>query len=95
MQLVVQSILQHRHPGVNIPNVTIDVGGYKRRREDFLKRKALAIARVVIETKREMSLDPLTEKEYKIVKEALMEQGKVRIHTVGSGYRKNVIIAPR
>lgn len=95
LQMIVNSILQHRHKNQGIPNIIVDVGGYKKRREDFLQKKALAVAKIVQETGREMSLDPLTEKEMGIVKEALAKLGNIRVHTVGSGYRKNVIIAPK
>jgi spoIIIJ-associated protein len=93
IQQLVQSILQHRHD--RIPNIVVDVGGYKHRRENFLRKKATAIAKIVLETGREMALDPLTDKERKIVEQALAEMDGVRHYTVGSGYRKNVIIAPR
>lgn len=92
IQQIVQSILQRRHN--RIPTIVVDVGGYKQRRENFLRKKTLAIAKIVLETSREMALDPLTDKERKIVAQALSEMKTVRHYTVGSGYRKNVIIAP-
>lgn len=93
LQLVVQSILQHRHS--RPPNIVVDVGGYKQRRENFLKKKAMAIAKIVLETGREMALDPLTDKERKLVEVALDGREEIRYYTIGTGYRKNVIIAPR
>jgi len=93
LQMVVQSIMQRRRS--RLPNIMIDVGGYKHRRENFLKKKAMAIAKIVIETGREMALDPLTDRELKIVEKALDDVKEIRFYTVGSGFRKNVIIAPR
>lgn len=78
-----------------LPTIIVDVGGYKQRRENFLRKKALAIAKIVLDTGREMALDPLTDKERKIVAQALSEMKTVRHYTIGSGYRKNVIIAPQ
>ena len=49
----------------------VDVGGYRLRRESFLSKKAEAVARIVLETRREMSLDLLTEKEMEIIVEHL------------------------
>lgn len=92
LQMVIQAILQHRHN--RIPEIIVDVGGYKRRRENFLRKKALAIAKIVLETGREMALDPLTDKERKVVEQALSERDDVRFYTIGTGYRKNVIVAP-
>lgn len=93
LQMVVQAILQTRHQSV--PELIVDVGGYKRRRENFLRKKALAIAKIVLETGREMAFDPLTDKERKIVERALSEREDVRYYTIGTGYRKNLIVAPR
>lgn len=93
LQLVVQSILQHRYS--RMPTVVVDVGGYRQRRENFLRKKAMAISKIVKETGREMMLDPLTDKERKIVEKTLAGIEGVRSYTIGTGYRKNVIIAPR
>lgn len=91
LQLLVHSILQRRH--AKIPAVIVDVGNYKQRRENFLRKKSMAIAKVVKETGREMMLDPLTDKERKLVEQTLAGIDGVRSYTIGTGYRKNVIIA--
>jgi predicted RNA-binding protein Jag len=93
LQLLVQSILQHRHS--KMPVVIIDVGGYKQRRENFLIKKTMAITKIVTETGREMMFDPLTDKERKVVEKTLADIDGIRCYTIGTGYRKNVIIAPQ
>jgi len=92
LQQVVHAILQRRYP--KMPAVIVDVGGYKQRRENFLRKKAMAIARIVKESGHEMMFDPLTDKERRIVEQALAGIEGVRSYTIGTGYRKNVIIAP-
>lgn len=91
--MIVQAILQRRHS--KMPAIIIDVGGYKQRRENFLRKKAMAIAKVVQDTGREMMFDPLTDKERKIVEQVIVTLEGVRSYTIGTGYRKNVIIAPK
>jgi len=93
LQAVVQAILQHRHN--KIPGIIVDIGGYKQRRENFLRKKTLAIAKIVRDTGKEMAFDPLTDKERKIVERTLSQQEDIRFYTIGTGYRKNVIIAPK
>lgn len=78
-----------------LPKILVDVGGYKMRRVNFLKKKALAIAKIVLENRREMALDLLTDKELKSVKETLDPVEGIKVYTIGSGYKKNVIIAPK
>jgi spoIIIJ-associated protein len=80
------------HPNLKI---LVDVGGYRMRRNNFLRKKAEAIAHIVLQTGREMALDPLTKKEQQIVESKLSEIKGVKVYTIGKGVSKNVIIAPR
>lgn len=92
LQYLVKIIVRRRFGEVS--RITLDVGGYRMRRENFLRKKAVAIARIVLETRREMALDPLTDKEREAVEQALTAVPGVRTYTIGSGVRKNVIVAP-
>jgi spoIIIJ-associated protein len=93
IQSLVNQIMRHRHPDMYI-DVFVDISGYRKRHENFLKKKALAVAKVVEQTKRDMALDILTEREFKMVEKELTPLGTVRIHAIGSGFRKTVIISP-
>jgi spoIIIJ-associated protein len=92
LQYLVRLIVRQTYP--DVPMVTVDVSGYRVRRENFLRRKATAIARIVMETRREMALDLLTEKEMELVRDALRVEPGIRVHALGTGTRRNVIIAP-
>lgn len=92
LQYLVRTIVRRAYP--EVPPVTVDVGGYRVRRENFLKKKATAVARIVLETRREMALDLLTEKEMELVRDALRVEPGVRVYALGTGTRRNVIIAP-
>jgi spoIIIJ-associated protein len=76
------------------PPVTIDVGGYRHRHEAYLRGKAQAIAAIVLNTGREMAVEFLTEPEFQIVKDELRPNRALRVHAVGDGERRNVIISP-
>lgn len=91
LQYLISRLMKRFHPNLKI---LVDVGGYRMRRNNFLKKKAEAIARIVLETHREMALDPLTKKEQQIVESKLSEIKGVKIYTIGKGVSKNVIIAP-
>jgi spoIIIJ-associated protein len=91
LQYLISRLMKRFHPNLKI---LVDVGGYRNRRNNFLKKKAEAIARIVLETGREMALDPLTKKEQQIVEGKLSEIKGVKIYTIGKGVSKNVIIAP-
>jgi spoIIIJ-associated protein len=74
--------------------ILVDVNGYRMKRNNFLKKKAEAIARIVMQTRREMALDPLTRREEKIVLNTLNEIKGVKIYSIGKGVNRNLIIAP-
>jgi spoIIIJ-associated protein len=93
IQAVVNQIMKHRYPGMPI-DVFVDVSGYRKRHENFIKKKALAVAKIVVDTKRDMALDLLTEREFRMVENELAELGTVRVYSIGSGSRRTVIIAP-
>jgi len=92
LQHLIRTIVRRYYP--NVPPITVDVANYLQRRDNFLRKKALAVARIVSETKREMALDFLSEKELAVVREALTEMPQVRVYAVGTGLRRNVVIAP-
>ncbi len=80
-----------------LPDITVevDVSGYKERKRQFLINKALAIARRVRETGREMRMDPLTLRESRLVRNALKKEKGIRTYTVGRGDQKVLVIAPQ
>jgi spoIIIJ-associated protein len=93
IQYLTRLIVKRKFP--DVAPVMVDVGGYRLRREGFLSKKAEAVARIVLETKREMSLDLLTEKEMEIIVEHLKSIPEVRVYSVPTGTKQNVIIAPK
>ncbi|OYD16863.1 hypothetical protein CH330_01585 [candidate division WOR-3 bacterium JGI_Cruoil_03_51_56] len=92
LQYLTRLIVKQEYP--NALPITVDVSGYRLRRENFLRKKATAVARIVLETQREMALDLLTEKEMEIVRQALKPMAGIRVYALGTGTRRNVIIAP-
>jgi spoIIIJ-associated protein len=91
LQYIITRLMKRFHPNLKI---LIDVSGYRMRRTNFLKKKAEAIARIVLQTGREMALDPLTKREQQIVESKLSEIKGVKLYSIGKGASKNVIIAP-
>ena len=78
----------------NVPKVIVDIAGYRRQRANFLRAKTLAIARIVLESGREMAIEPLTYEEMELVEDELKSIPGVRAHAVGEGSPRNVVISP-
>ena len=91
LQYLISRLMKRFHPNLKI---LVDVGSYRMHRNDFLKKKAIAIAHIVLQTGREMALDPLTKREQQVVESKLSEIKGVKLYTIGKGVSRNVIIAP-
>jgi spoIIIJ-associated protein len=72
----------------------VDVGGYRQRRIESLRSKALLLAGRVKSSGKELQMEPLSAAERRIVHLALQGDPSVRTFTVGDGDLRNVVVAP-
>jgi len=75
--------------------ITVDVGGYVRRKHRLLVEKAQRLADRVRETQREYDFEPLKASERRIIHLALAEFDDVTTYTIGDGLLRKVVISPR
>lgn len=73
----------------------IDVEGYRRRREDWLRDLAFRMAERVRSTGRSITLEPMPPNERRIVHLALSKDPTVATASVGEGERRKVAISVR
>jgi spoIIIJ-associated protein len=73
--------------------VTVDVEGYRRRREENLKGLALRLAEKVKNTGRTITLEPMPANERRIVHLALAEDSQVSSFSLGDGETRKVAIS--
>lgn len=72
--------------------VIIDIGGYRKKREETLKRLALKMANKSIYSKRPVKLEPMNPYERRVIHSALQNHDKVKTYSEGEDpYRKVVI----
>jgi len=72
----------------------VDVGGYRQRRVESLRSKAILMAGRVKSGGREVQMEPLPAAERRIVHLALQSDPSVKTYTVGDGELRNVVVAP-
>jgi spoIIIJ-associated protein len=73
----------------------VDVEGYRRRREEWLRDLAFRMADRVRETGRAITLEPMPPNERRIVHLALAKDPTVATASVGEGERRKVSISVR
>lgn len=76
------------------PKIVLDVSGYKRRREDFIKAKALSLAEQVKSAKKQVTMEPLDAADRRIVHATLKSDPAVETKSVGHGRVKSIVVAP-
>jgi len=76
------------------PKIILDVSGYKRRRGDFLKNKALSLAEQVKAAKKQITTEPMDAADRSVVHAVLKADPTVETRSVGQGRVKSIIVAP-
>jgi spoIIIJ-associated protein len=90
LQLIVNMILSRRLK--RRAAVTVDVEGYRRRREEDLHRMAQRIAAQVKSSGQPFTLEPMQPGERRIVHMALADDPRVRTESTGEGDQRRVVI---
>lgn len=75
--------------------INIDVQGYKKRKEQRLRRIAQSVARQAVETGRRQYLEPMSAWDRRIVHMELRNHPDVYTESVGEGSRRKVTINPK
>lgn len=72
--------------------ILIDINNYKQERYAKLKHMAVKIAKTVVRTKVDASLDPMSNDERKVIHQALTNFKHVRTESEGEGNKRHLII---
>lgn len=83
----------NRQEGSNI-RVNVDVGGYKRRRDERLRETALKAADRVRKTGEPVELEPMSAAERRVIHMALAEETGIATESSGEGRARRVVIRP-
>jgi len=79
----------------NHSKVTIDVGGYVKRKHRLLIEKAQKTAERVRKTRRDYDFEPLKAADRRIIHLAVAELPEVTTYTIGDGLLRKVVITPK
>lgn len=75
--------------------ITVDVGGYRHRREETLTRLARRLAMKAIRTRHKVSLEPMNSYERRIIHSALSDMRDVTTQSQGEDPNRFVVIYPK
>lgn len=75
--------------------ITIDVGGYIKRKHRLLVERSRKIADRVRETRKDFDFEPLKAADRRIIHLAVSELNDVTTYTIGDGLLRKVVITPK
>lgn len=90
LELLVRTFLIRRGFG-EVP-LEIDVAGYRRRREEALRKLAERMAKKVVREKKKVCLAPMNARERRIVHMALKDRPEVVTYSIGEEPNRRVVI---
>ena len=76
-------------------NVMVDAEHYRERRNDTLIQLAQRLAQKAVQTRKEVSLEPMPSYERKIIHTALVENKKIKTYSSGEDPHRHIVIAPK
>ncbi len=79
----------------NYIRITLDIEGYREKREETLIRLAKSKASVVARTHRSVTLEPMNPNERRIIHSTLQEFKNIYTYSVGDDPNRRIVIAPK
>ena len=78
--------------GLGRMRITLDVGGYRNRREKVLRELAQNVAKKVLDNGRPYHFDPMSAMERRVVHMTMSEVDGLRTESEGEGRRRHVVV---
>jgi len=88
------SLIVYRRVG-EWPKIILNVGDYRQRREETLKRMALSAVQKMKFSGQEQELPPMSSEERRIIHLVLSEDPEVETESRGEGKERRVVIKPK
>jgi spoIIIJ-associated protein len=90
----ITSLIVGKELGRSVP-LSVDVEGYRARRQKQIKHLANRVANQVAQTGRSQSLEPMPASERRIIHIELRDHPEVYTESIGEGDRRKVVIYPK
>ncbi len=94
LQELTRTVVQRHHSGPLEGRVRVDVGGYRRRRQEALEEFTRKLATDVAATGEEKALEPMSAADRKIVHDTVVDIDGVSTTSEGEEPRRRVVLIP-
>ncbi|MGQ9622536.1 MAG: RNA-binding cell elongation regulator Jag/EloR [Candidatus Caldatribacteriaceae bacterium] len=90
LEVLVRALLTRR--GLGETPLEVDVSGYRKRREEALRKLAERMAKKVLQEKKKIRLAPMNARERRIIHTALKDYPEVTTYSIGEEPHRRVVI---
>ncbi len=92
LQLIVNQVMSRKTGEDNFKRVILDVGEWRKQKEEELKSLANDLGKQVLETGKELEVEPMSAWQRRVVHMALEEMGGLTSESMGEGRDRHIII---
>ncbi|MCA9773863.1 MAG: KH domain-containing protein [Myxococcales bacterium] len=93
LQYVVNRLVGKRYR--NVKRITVDTESYRTRREESVRQMALEFAQRAIDTRRPVTMNPMSARARRIVHVALKDNRFVETRSIGHDDQRKIVISPK
>lgn len=94
LQLLVNQMVSRKVGETNFKRVVVDVEGWRKQKEEDLVRNAKSWGEQVLETKKEIELEPMSAWQRRIIHMTVSEMDGVESESAGEGRDRHIVIKP-
>ena len=90
IQHLFQVLITHQH-GPNI-RVTLDINGYRKKRESFIRQKAFSARKKCLATQKDVLFPPMNSYDRRIIHSTLVSFQDIKTNSSGQGKDRRVVV---
>ena len=92
LQLIVNQIMSRKTGEEGFKRVLLDVSGWRKQKEEELKAMAQQLGKQVLETGKEMELEPMSAWQRRVVHMVIQEMNGLMSESMGEGRERHIVI---
>ena len=93
MQSILSAVANKNYE--NRARVTLDIVGYREKREKALEELAVKVSKTVLKTGKSITLEPMTAYERKIIHSKLQDNDRIDTHSIGEEPNRRIVISKK
>lgn len=95
LQLIINQIMSRKVKEAGFKRVILDVAGWRKQKEEELKSRATDCGKQVLESGKELELEPMSAWQRRVVHIIISDIGGLSSESIGEGRDRHIVIKPK